>query len=195
MMAWVARPPRHRRRVPLSADALRSDPPDVRRGAPAWATLAGWIAAAAAAGAIGGVASIDSREFYATLAKPAWAPPGWLFGPVWTTLYLLMGVAAWLVWRERPGDADRAAARQRGLALFVAQLALNALWTWIFFAWRLGAWAFGEIVLLCIVVAVTAAQFARVRAAAAWLLAPYLAWIGFATALTWAVWQGNPGRL
>jgi tryptophan-rich sensory protein len=160
-----------------------------------WAALIGWIALAASAGAVGGIASLDARAFYAALAKPGWAPPGWLFGPVWSTLYVLMGVAAWLVWRARPASPADAALRRRGLALFVGQLALNALWTWIFFAWRKGALAFGEIALLWLAVLVTMWCFGRVRAVAAWLLVPYLAWVSFAAALTWAVWQRNPGQL
>ena len=160
-----------------------------------WLGLAGWIAVSAVAGAIGGFASRNATEFYAVLDTPSWAPPGWLFGPVWTTLYVLMGVAAWLVWRARPSSADVQRARRTGLTLFGVQLVLNALWPWLFFEWRTGAWSFGEIVLLWITIAITAAMFARVRAAAAWCLVPYLAWVGFATALTWAVWRGNPGQL
>jgi tryptophan-rich sensory protein len=141
------------------------------------------------------VASLNAREFYATLTKPAWAPPGWLFGPVWSALYVLMGIAAWLVWRERPDGAGEMVARKRGLQLFVAQLVLNALWTWIFFAWRRGALAFAEIVILWVMIAWTIWQFARVRRSAGWCLVPYIGWVSVATALTWAVWQGNPGRL
>ncbi len=97
----------------------------------AWLGLLGWIAIAAVAGAIGALASADAGVFYAALAKPVWAPPASLFGPVWSALYLLMGVAAWLVWRVRPpSDADRDV-RRRGLKLFVVQLGLNALWTWL----------------------------------------------------------------
>jgi tryptophan-rich sensory protein len=154
------------------------------------------VALSLAAGGIGSIASSGSREFYAALDSPAWAPPGWLFGPVWTTLYILMGLAAWLVWRERVGRAERAsAARRWGLVLFVAQLALNALWTWLFFRWRAGAWAFAEILLLWLAIAAVALLFARVRPLAAWFLAPYLAWVTYAAALTWAIWRRNPGEL
>jgi tryptophan-rich sensory protein len=167
-----------------------------RGGAPASIALAGWLALAFAAGAVGAVASRDSREFYSALDLPSWAPPGSVFGPVWSALYLLMGVAAWLVWRERPGaGSDAGAARRRGLRLFVAQLVLNALWTWLFFGWRLGGWAFAEIVVLWVLIALTMREFGRVRALAAWLLAPYLAWVTFAAALTWSVWRANPGQL
>jgi tryptophan-rich sensory protein len=160
-----------------------------------WTGLAGWLGLSLAAGAIGGIASANAREFYATLAKPAWAPPEWLFGPVWTALYILMGIAAWLVWRERPAQPELQNARRAGLTLFVAQLALNALWTYLFFVWRQGTWAFAEILVLWIAIAVTAALFGRISKAAAWCLVPYLAWVGFATALTWSVWRANPGVL
>jgi benzodiazapine receptor len=166
-----------------------------RRGTRGALALVGWLALAAAAGALGAVASRDAGTFYAVLARPAWAPPAWLFGPVWSALYVLMGVAAWLVWRERPDAPSVQRARRLGLALFVGQLALNALWTWLFFAWREGAWAFGEIVLLWLVVALTLWQFGRVRHLAAYCLAPYLAWVSFAAALTWSVWRANPGQL
>jgi translocator protein len=166
-----------------------------RTGPPAWLALLGWIALAATAGAIGALASRDAAVFYGALTKPAWAPPSWLFGPVWSALYLMMGVAAWLVWRAAPDTPADHASRRRGLVLFVGQLGLNALWTWLFFAWRQGAMAFAEIVLLWLAVAVTAWHFHRVRPLAAYLLVPYLGWVTFATALTWTLWQRNPGQL
>lgn len=166
-----------------------------RHGPPSWLALLGWVALAATAGAVGGIASRGAGAFYGALAKPTWAPPGWLFGPVWSALYVLMGVAAWLVWRARPATPADRARRQRGLALFVGQLGLNALWTWLFFAWRHGAAAFGEIALLWLAVVVTTWHFGRVRPLAAWCLVPYLGWVSFAAALTWAVWQRNPGQL
>ena len=153
-------------------------------------SLAGWIALSLAAGAAGAIASADAREFYAALERPAWAPPGWLFGPVWTLLYLLMAIAAWLVWRAPPTPF-----RRPGLVLFAMQLVLNALWTWIFFYWRSGAWAFAEIAVLWAAIAALIVCFRKVRPLAAWLLAPYLAWVAFAAALTWSVWQRNPGVL
>lgn len=176
-------------------DVMEGSATTVRRGARSWLALLGWVVIAAAAGGVGAIASLDAGAFYAALAKPSWAPPGWVFGPVWSTLYLLMGVAAWLVWRTVPASGAGRADRRRGLALFVCQLALNALWTWLFFAWRRGGLAFGEIVLLWLAVAFTAWYFGRVRALAAWLLVPYLCWVTFATALTWAVWQRNPAQL
>ena len=176
-------------------DAVDARGTATRQGTPGWLALVGWIALSAMAGALGGIASRDAGVFYGALTKPSWAPPGWLFGPVWSALYVLMGVAAWLVWRARPAAPAERDSRRRGLALFVAHLALNALWTWLFFAWRQGAAAFGEIIVLWLAVAVTAWYFGRVRPLAAYLLVPYLGWVSFATALTWAVWQRNPGQL
>ena len=92
---------------------------DARQGPRTWLALPGWIGLAAAAGAVGAIASRNAGAFYGGLAKPAWAPPGWLFGPVWSALYVSMGIAAWLVWRERPAAAAARAVRRRGLALFV----------------------------------------------------------------------------
>ncbi len=150
--------------------------------------LAGWLALCFAAAGLGAVASVDAAGFYAQLVQPAWAPPASWFGPVWSVLYALMGIAAWLVWR-RPG------VHRVALGLFVGQLAVNALWSWLFFAWRLGAWAFVDVALLVGLVAATLVAFWRVSRPAALLLAPYLLWVGFACALTWSVWQANPGAL
>ena len=140
--------------------------------------LAASLLLAFAAAAIGGVASASAPEFYRELTRPAWAPPAWLFGPVWTVLYLLMGIAAWLVWRERGFGGARTA-----LSLFLVQLAANALWSWLFFAWRQGALAFVEIVILWALILATVVAFWRVRPLAGALLVPYLAWVSFATAL------------
>jgi tryptophan-rich sensory protein len=152
--------------------------------------LVGWIAVSLAAGAVGGVASVNAGAFYGQLDRPPWAPPGWLFGPVWTTLYVLMGIAAWLVWREAGWAGARAA-----FVLFLVQLALNALWTWLFFAWRNGALALAGIVVLLIFIIATMIAFGRVSRRAAVLLVPYLCWVLFATALTAAVWIRNRGVL
>lgn len=152
--------------------------------------LLAWLLAVFAAAAVGGVASAGAGSFYAQLARPDWAPPAGLFGPVWTVLYLLQGVAAWLVWRERGFRGARAA-----LGLFLVQLAANALWTWLFFAWRQGALAFAEVLVLWVLVAATLAAFRHARPLAAALLLPYLLWVSFAAALTFAVWQLNPRLL
>lgn len=152
--------------------------------------LIGWLALAFVTAAVGAVASIEASAFYAQLARPAWSPPGYVFGPVWTVLYALMGVSAWLVWREK--GAQR---RVLALALFVTQLCANALWSWLFFAWHEGAWAFADVLLLLALIVAMIAAFWSVRRLAAILMLPYLAWVCFASALTLAVWQANPGLL
>jgi benzodiazapine receptor len=153
-------------------------------------SLAVWLAVTFVAGALGALASVDAPVFYRALERPAWAPPPAVFGPVWTVLYALIGVAAWLVWQRR--GSRRVAAT---LVLFVVQLAANALWTWLFFAWRLGALAFVEILLLWSLILAALVAFWRVRPLAGVLLLPYLGWVAFAAALTYAVWQRNPALL
>ncbi|MEO8545962.1 MAG: TspO/MBR family protein [Burkholderiaceae bacterium] len=152
--------------------------------------LLAWLLVAFAAAGVGGFASASAGDFYRELVRPSWAPPGWLFGPVWSVLYALMGVSAWWVWRARGFAGARAA-----LGLFVVQLAVNALWTWLFFVWRLGAVAFVEILLLWLLIGVNIVLFSRFSRFAALLLAPYLAWVTFACALTLAAWRLNPGLL
>ena len=150
--------------------------------------LLGWLLAAFAAGAVGAVASADAASFYAQLSKPSWAPPAWVFGPVWSALYALMGVAGWLVWRS-PGS------KWVALGLFGAQLAANALWSWLFFAWHRGALAAVEVLVLLALIVATVAAFWRTSRLAALLLVPYFLWVSFASVLTWAVWRSNPGLL
>jgi benzodiazapine receptor len=153
-------------------------------------SLAAWLLITFAAAALGAAASGNAGAFYAQLERPAWAPPAWIFGPVWSALYALMAVAAWLAWRRR-------GARGIGVAfsLFIIQLAANALWTWLFFAWRQGALALAEIVVLWAVIVATVVAFWRIRPLAGALLLPYLLWTSFACALTYAVWQRNPHLL
>jgi tryptophan-rich sensory protein len=152
--------------------------------------LFAWLLVVFAAAAVGGYASASAGEFYSALARPAWAPPGWLFGPVWSVLYALMGVAAWLVWRSRGFEDARSA-----LIVFIVQLAANALWTWLFFVWRQGALAFAEILLLLALIFATMVLFWRIHRLAAALLIPYALWVAFASALTLSTWRLNPGVL
>ena len=149
--------------------------------------LAGWLVVCFAASATGAVASIQARSFYSQLVQPDWAPPGWVFGPVWTTLYAMMAIAAWLVWRS--GGLSR---NSVALSLFLVQLAVNALWSWLFFAWHRGALAFADVVLLWCLIVATLLSFWRVRPLAGALLIPYLLWVSFASALNYSVWQLNP---
>jgi benzodiazapine receptor len=149
--------------------------------------LVGCLTAVFAAAAVGAAASVEAGSFYAELVRPSWAPPASAFGPVWSVLYLLMGLAVWLVWRERGAPLLGAA-----LTLFGAQLCANALWSWLFFAWRHGAYAFAEVLVLLVLIAATTAVFWRIRRLAALLMLPYLAWVCLASALTWSVWRNNP---
>jgi translocator protein len=124
------------------------------------------------------------------LSRPVWAPPASAFGPVWSVLYLLMGVAAWLVWRD--GGAGRF---RLALTVFILQLCANALWSWLFFGWRMGAVATAEVLLLLALIAATIAAFWRISRLAGILLLPYFAWVTLASALTWTIWQRNPNAL
>jgi benzodiazapine receptor len=139
------------------------------------------------AAAIGAAASLQAGTFYAGLVRPDWAPPATVFGPVWTVLYAMMAVAAWLVWRHREMRLARIA-----LVFFILQLILNALWSWLFFGWNQGALSFLDIVLLWLLLAATLVMFLRVRLWAGLLLIPYLLWVTFASALNYAIWQLNP---
>jgi len=149
--------------------------------------LIGWFVVSFAASAVGAVASTQAKSFYSQLVQPPLAPPPWLFGPVWTVLYAMMAIAAWLVWRSEGFRANRIA-----LSLFLVQLALNVLWSWFFFAWHRGALAFADIVLLWVLIVATLISFWRVRPLAGILLIPYLLWVSFASVLNYSVWQLNP---
>jgi len=152
--------------------------------------LGGWLLLVALAAALGGLASADAPTFYAALDRPGWAPPAWLFGPVWSALYLLMGIAAWLVWRIGGWQAVLIP-----LTLFIVQLAFNALWSWLFFTWHSGLWSVIEIAVLWVLILITVVCFWRRHPLAGALLLPYLAWVSFASVLAWTLWQRNPSLL
>jgi benzodiazapine receptor len=156
----------------------------VRRQAGAGAVFAVAVVLAAVAGAL---ASTRTAQDYARLSQPTWAPPSWVFGPVWTVLYASIAVAGWLVWRRAGVNRGRWA-----LTAYGVQLLLNAAWTPIFFGARLFGVAFAEIVVLWLAIGVTVVLFARIHRAAAALMVPYWAWTTFAAALNFAVWQLNP---
>ena len=149
--------------------------------------LVGWLFMSFAASAVGALASMQAKSFYSQLIQPNWAPPSVVFGPVWTVLYTTMGIAAWLVWRSRGFRPNR-----KALILFLLQLAFNALWSWLFFAWYLGALALADIVLLWILIVATLVSFWRVRPLAGVLIIPYLLWVSFASVLNYSLWQLNP---
>jgi len=146
--------------------------------------LIGWLLLCFAPAAIG--ALFMPGQWYDALNKPAWNPPGWIFGPVWTVLYIMMAVAAWLVWQ-----CGGFAAQRRALGLFLTQLVLNALWTPLFFGLRQPGLAFAEIILLWLAILATLLAFRPVSRAATWLLAPYLAWVSFAAVLNATIWRLN----
>lgn len=150
----------------------------------------GWLIISIAASAGGAIASIQAKSFYGKLVQPEWAPPGWLFGPVWTTLFALMAIAAWLVWRDGGFAKHRSA-----LTLFIIQLIPNVLWSWLFFAWNKGGLAFADILLLWVLIASTTINFWRINRLAGTLLIPYLLWVSFAAFLNYSVWQLNPAIL
>ena len=152
-----------------------------------WKTLvlAGWLGLCFAAS--GTAVFVSTKGWYAGLRKPAWNPPAWVFAPAWTLLYVLMAVAAWFVWREGGWKEQ-----WRALALFLVQWLLNALWTPLFFGMHRSGLAFGEILLLWLVLAVTMKSFWRVSKSAGALLVPYLAWVSFAATLNFTIWRLNP---
>jgi tryptophan-rich sensory protein len=149
------------------------------------ARLTGWIAVSFLPALIG--APFTAPKWYRSLRRPDWAPPGWLFGPVWSLLYLLMAVAAWRV--HGAGPRSRTA-----LSLFGVQLALNAAWTPVFFGLRRIDLALIEIAATWFAIGATVVAFARIRLGAALLLLPYLAWVTFASVLNWSIWRRNRER-
>ncbi len=165
----------------VAADGRRSPAPVV-----VILALVGWLLLTFCAPALG-VFGMPG-EWYAELRKPSWNPPSWVFGPVWTVLYTLMAVAAWLVW-WRGGWRHQS----RPLMRYLFQLGCNAAWSPLFFGLRRPDLALFDIVVLFVAIAATVAAFARVRRGAAWLLVPYLLWVGFATVLNFTLWWMNRG--
>ena len=139
-------------------------------------------------GSLGGIfTAAEIQGWYLHLNKPSWNPPNWLFAPVWTTLYLLMGISLYLVWKTAAGtDAKRWA-----IIIFIAQFVLNFLWSYIFFREHLMGWAFVEIIVMWIAILCTIIAFSRINKTAAWLLVPYISWVSFAAILNYTVWQLN----
>ena len=145
----------------------------------------GWLALCFTAA--GGAFFVSTDGWYATLIKPSWNPPSWLFGPVWGLLYVMMAVAAWLVWREGGWKLQRQA-----LGLFLVQWLLNALWTPLFFGLHQPGLAFAEIVALWLLLVMTVALFWRAKKLAGALLLPYLVWVTIAAVLNFTIWRLNP---
>ena len=131
--------------------------------------------------------STGSNSWYQTIEKPSWQPPGWLFGPVWTTLYILMGIALYLVWKSSaPPKLKRMA-----ITLWVIQLVFNFFWSFIFFNQHQIDWALAEILVLWFFILLTIIYFARISKLVAWLLVPYISWVSFASLLTYSIYELN----
>lgn len=140
------------------------------------------------AGAVSGFfTSSGVSGWYATANKPWFNPPNWIFAPVWTVLYILMGIALFLVWKS---GAEKMI-KQTAIILFSVQLALNFFWSFIFFKLQLPGWAFAEIIGMWIMILITILWFGKISSAAAWLLVPYISWVSFASVLNYAVWKLN----
>jgi benzodiazapine receptor len=147
-------------------------------------SLVGFMAASFTAGAIGSLATFANvRTWYPLLHKPSWNPPSWIFGPVWTVLYVLMAIAIWRAWRA----SSSAAVRSRLVIGYFGQLALNAGWSIIFFGLKQPAWAFIDIIALWALLVALQIDIRRTDQLAGWLWLPYLLWVSFATALNFAI--------
>ena len=155
-----------------------------RESSRTWLGLAAWLAVTFAAAAIG--SQFLPGVWYENLSKPAWTPPDAVFGPVWTLLYLLMAIAAWLVWRD-----GRFAAARLPLSVYVAQLVANAAWSWVFFGLNRIGWALAVVVVLWALIGVTLWLFWRRSRVAGVLLVPYLLWVSYAAALNLQIWRLN----
>jgi translocator protein len=129
----------------------------------------------------------DTITWFSTLNKPSWNPPAYLFGPVWTTLYFLMGVSLWLIWKIDAPEAQKL----RAELTFAVQLFLNFMWSILFFKCHSPALAFADILLMIVAILITISRFAKISKTAAWLLIPYLAWVCFATVLNYSIWMRN----
>ena len=139
-------------------------------------------------GAISGFfTSSGVNGWYALANKPWFNPPNWIFAPVWTTLYVLMGIALFLVWKA---DADKSI-KQTAIILFTLQLTLNFFWSIIFFKLQQPGWAFVEIILMWLMILLTILWFGKINATAAWLLVPYICWVSFASVLNYSIWKLN----
>lgn len=146
-----------------------------------WLSLAAFLVVVFAVAAIG--AAFTPGEWYATLAKPSWNPPNWLFGPVWTLLYIMIAVSGWLAWQQD--------GKSLAMSLYALQLVLNAAWSWLFFGRHAIGLALVDIVLLLLAIVATIFLFWPLSRLAAGLLVPYALWVGFAMMLNAAIWRLN----
>jgi translocator protein len=139
-------------------------------------------------GAVAGLFTSSGVDgWYANANKPSFNPPNWIFAPVWTTLYILMGIAMYIVWKWE-GDKQ---VKRTALFLYVVQLTLNFAWSFIFFKLQQPGWAFAEIIAMWVMILMTIIWFSKISRTAAWLLVPYLGWVSFASVLNYYIWQLN----
>jgi translocator protein len=140
---------------------------------------------------VGGVSGFFTTEsvngWFTTINKPSFNPPNWIFAPVWTTLYILMGIAFYLVWKSTGNEA----VKRTAIIFYCIQLVLNFLWSFIFFKLHQPGWAIVDIVLMWIMILLTILWFGKISSAAAWLLVPYICWVSFASVLNYAIWRLN----
>ena len=152
-----------------------------------WIGLVVFIIVCLGAGGLGAIATTPEIEgWYKMIAKPSWNPPGWIFGPVWTTLYIMMAIAVWLVWKQAGFKAAKLP-----LNSFGVQLLLNVAWSWIFFGMHRPGWAFAEIIVLWLAILATTILFFKKSKIAGGLMVPYLAWVSFASVLNFTIWRLN----
>lgn len=157
-----------------------------------WSILITCLLIAHAAGALGSVFTITAIPlWYSALVLPPFSPPNWVFGPVWTLLYTLLGIALYIVWRTRGGDIERGRRRTRAVTLFAVQLILNALWSILFFGLQSPLYALVDIALLVVFISATMVYFFKVNKIAGYLLIPYLLWVIFAGVLNYSIFVLN----
>ncbi len=146
------------------------------------------IAIPVATGSLSGFFTVTGvGSWYQTIQKPSWNPPGWVFGPVWTALYVMMGISLYLVWKSNAGQS----LKKMAFTLFAIQLTLNFFWSYIFFTLQSPGWALAEILVLWLFILLAIFAFAKISKPAAWLLVPYICWVSFASILTYTIWQLN----
>lgn len=146
------------------------------------------IAIPLAIGSLAGFFTASSvNGWYTTLVKPSFNPPNWLFAPVWTSLYIMMGIAFFLIWKSNANDV----VKRTAVTLYIIQLALNFCWSFIFFYAEQPGWALVDIILMWIFIFLTIRWFGKISSVSAWLLVPYICWVSFATVLNYAIWTLN----
>lgn len=157
-----------------------------------WIRLIVSIGLPLAVGAVAGMfTSSEINGWFQSIEKPSWQPPNWVFGPVWTVLYILMGIAFYLVWK----NDDAKNHKRMAITLWLIQLVFNFLWSFIFFKEHQLDWALGEILVLWFFILLTIIYFARISTLAAWLMVPYICWVSFASLLTFSIYELNTAQV